>query len=158
LGLDPKDVEVEMIGLNHLIWLTKFKVNEEDGYQFLDEWIKSKSEVYWKKWWEIASDPFDIDLSPAAIDMYKHYGLLPIGDTVRAGTWKYHWNLETKKKWYGPFGGPDSEIGWSIYMAHLRKKMTELEQAVYDQTMPLISRYPPKAKWGASDSNHRFDR
>ncbi len=144
LGLRPSDVEVEMIGLNHLIWLTKFKVKGGEGYQLLDDWIRRESETYWRRWWETTSDPFDISLSPAAIDMYKTYGLLPIGDTVRAGTWKYHWDLETKRRWYGPFGGPDSEIGWSIYIADLRRKMMELEQAVHDHSVPLTLRYPPK--------------
>ena len=40
---------------------------------------------------------FDIDLSRAAIDMYRLYGLLPVGDTVRGGSWKYHYDLKTKQ-------------------------------------------------------------
>ncbi len=142
--VDPREVEVEMLGFNHVIWLTKFKYRGEDAYKYLDEWIKEDAEKYWKTWREYYHNPFEVDLSPAAIDMYKTYGLLPIGDTVRGGTWKYHWNLKTKQYWYGPYGGPDSEIGWAMYIAHLRGKMRELANAVYDLTTPITSKYPPR--------------
>jgi len=36
-------------------------------------------------------------MSPAAMDMYKFYGRMPIGDSTRNGSWKYHYNLEAKK-------------------------------------------------------------
>lgn len=141
----PKDkVEAEIIGFNHVIWLTKFKVDGEDGYKFLDKWIVTEADKYWKKWRETTANPFDIDLSPAAIDMYKNYGLLPIGDTVRGGTWKYHWNLETKKKWYGPYGGPDSEIGWAMYVAFLKMRLYEIYKAITDTSRPLTLLFPPK--------------
>ncbi|MEM4612961.1 MAG: alpha-glucosidase/alpha-galactosidase, partial [Ignisphaera sp.] len=130
--LDPKDIEVEMSGFNHVIWLTKFKYRGEDAYKYIDEWIEKDAEEYWRIWKEYVISPFDVDLSPAAIDMYKIYGLLPIGDSVRGGTWKYHWDLKTKQYWYGPYGGPDSEIGWAMYLAALKRHLEELTKAVYD--------------------------
>ncbi|MEM4827360.1 MAG: alpha-glucosidase/alpha-galactosidase [Desulfurococcaceae archaeon] len=142
--LSLEELEVEMVGFNHVIWLTKFKYKGEDAYKYLDDWIKEDAEHYWKVWREHTYNPFDIDLSPAAVDMYRTYGLLPIGDTVRGGTWKYHWDLKTKQYWYGPYGGPDSEIGWSMYIAHLRIKLRELASNVFDLSTPLTSRYPPK--------------
>jgi alpha-galactosidase len=142
--VDFKELEVEMSGFNHVIWLTKFIYRGENAYRYIDEWIKEDAERYWEVWREYVSNPFDVDLSSAAIDMYRTYGLLPIGDAVRGGTWKYHWDLKTKQYWYGPYGGPDSEIGWAMYMAALRIRMEELEHAVYDLTTPLTQRYPPK--------------
>ncbi len=138
------DLEVEMSGFNHVIWLTKFRYRGEDAYKYVDEWIKNNAEEYWAIWREHTWNPFDIDLSPAAIDMYKTYGLLPIGDTVRGGTWKYHWDLKTKQYWYGPYGGPDSEIGWSMYLAMLGRSLRMLAQAVADTSTPLVQLYPPK--------------
>ncbi|MEM0002170.1 MAG: alpha-glucosidase/alpha-galactosidase [Desulfurococcaceae archaeon] len=142
--IDPNELEVEMIGFNHVIWLTKFKYKGEDAYKYLDEWIREDAELYWKTWRESTYNPFDIELSPAAIDMYKTYGLLPIGDTVRGGNWKYHWDLKTKQYWYGPYGGPDSEIGWSMYIAHLKIKINELANAVFNTSRPITSNYPPR--------------
>ncbi|MCX8171052.1 MAG: alpha-glucosidase/alpha-galactosidase, partial [Candidatus Bathyarchaeota archaeon] len=109
--VDLREVEIDMMGLNHVIWLTKFKYKGEDGYRYLDDWIREDFEEYWAIRREHTTSPWDLNLCPAAIDMYRIYGYLPIGDSVRGGTWKYHWDLKTKQYWYGPYGGPDSEIG-----------------------------------------------
>lgn len=123
--------------------MTKFKYKGEDAYPSIDKWIKNDAEKYWKTWCEKQVNPFDIQMSPAAIDMYKAYGLFPVGDTVRGGTWKYHWNLETKKKWYGPLAGPDSEIGWETYLNMLSTILTSLASAVGNPA-PLTTVFPPK--------------
>lgn len=142
--VDLAELEVEMSGFNHVIWLTKFRYGGEDAYRYVDEWVERDAEEYWGVWRERVVSPFDVDLSPAAVEMYKTYGLLPIGDTVRGGTWKYHWDLKTKQKWYGPYGGPDSEIGWAMYLAHLRMNLDRLGYAVADTSKPLTQQYPPR--------------
>jgi len=144
LGLDLKDVEAVSVGFNHVIWMIKFRYKGEDAYPLLDEWIEKKAEEYWKTWHEKQTNPFDIQMSPAAVDMYRIYGLFPIGDTVRGGTWKYHWNLETKKKWFGPTGGPDSEIGWKLYLEGHEKALNRAINAIHDQSTPLTKLLPPR--------------
>jgi len=144
LGLDLKDVEVLLVGFNHLIWMTKFKYKGEDAYPLLDEWIEKNAERYWRAWRRKQKNPFDIQMSPAAVDMYRTYGLFPIGDTVRGGTWKYHWNLKTKKRWFGPTGGPDSEIGWRIYLESHEKRLKRSIEAIRDRTVPLTKLVPPE--------------
>ena len=135
--------EWEAVGFNHVIWLTKFKYDGRDGYELIDKWIEEKAEEYWKRWSVENLNPFNQQLSPAAVDMYKTYGLFPIGDTVRGGTWKYHWNLETKRKWYGMTGGPDSEIGWMLYIAFLQYRLMGIHEAVYDPSTRLTHRFLP---------------
>ncbi|MGY4687945.1 alpha-glucosidase AglA [Petrotoga sp. DB-2] len=110
LGLDAEKVEWQVAGVNHGIWLTKFMYEGKDAYPLIDELLEK--EVKNVK----PTNPFDDQLSPVAKDMYEFYGKMPIGDTVRNGSWKYHYNLETKKKWFGePWGGMDSELGWKWY-------------------------------------------
>lgn len=146
LKVKESEIEIEPVGFNHDIWATKFRINGEDGYSFLDEWIKNESEKYWKgEWLEKASkNPFMEQTSPAAVDMYKTYGLWPLGDTVRGGTWKYHWNLETKKKWFGPLGGPDSELGWKWYLNMQQEELTRFRKVIEDESKQLTSILPPK--------------
>jgi len=144
LGLDLKNVEVESIGFNHVIWMTRFRYEGEDAYPLLDEWIEKKAEKYWRVWRRKQKNPFDIQMSPAAIDMYRWYGLFPIGDCVRGGTWKYHWNLRTKKRWFGPTGGPDSEIGWKIYLEMHKEWLSRAVEALHDEKTPLTKILPPK--------------
>ncbi|MCX7845249.1 MAG: alpha-glucosidase/alpha-galactosidase, partial [Dictyoglomaceae bacterium] len=104
LGLDPNKVDWQVAGVNHGIWLNRFLYEGKNAYPLLDKWIEEKS-LEWEP-----RNPWDVQLSPASIDMYKFYGMLPIGDTPRNGSWKYHYSLETKRKWYGKFGGIDNEV------------------------------------------------
>lgn len=143
LGLDEGKVEIEAIGVNHDIWLTKFRYNGEDAYHMIDEWIVTKSEKYFEEWRANQWNPFDVHISPTAVDMYRMYGLWPIGDTVRSGTWKYHWDLKTKQYWYGPLGGPDSEIGWAMYLVSHRIEYNELVNALNNEKKPLTDYLPP---------------
>ena len=116
LKLEEEKVNWQVAGFNHGIWLNRFEYEGKDAYPLLDKWIEEKSGD-WKP-----SNPFDDQLSPVAIDMYKFYGVMPIGDTVRNSTWRYHRNLEIKKRWYGePWGGADSEAGWKWYQSALRE-------------------------------------
>lgn len=144
LKLDPSKVKAEMAGFNHVIWLTNFRYDDGDGYELLDKWIREEAENYWMRWRQTTNNPFDIQLSPAAVDMYEKYGMFPIGDTVRGGTWKYHWDLETKKKWYGPFGGPDSEIGWMLYVTYLNYQLQMIRDFMDAESLPLTMLIPPK--------------
>lgn len=120
LGLDPKEVDWQVAGVNHGIWLNRFRYRGEDAYPLLDEWIEKELPR-----WE-PENPWDVQMSPAAMDMYRFYGMLPIGDTVRNGTWKYHWNLETKKEWFGKFGGIDNEVERPKFHQMLRKAREDL--------------------------------
>ncbi|NNG68247.1 alpha-glucosidase AglA [Caldanaerobacter subterraneus] len=114
LELEHDKVDWQVAGVNHGIWLNRFIYEGKNAYEKLNAWIEEKSHD-WKP-----LHPFNDQLSPAAIDMYKFYGVLPVGDTVRNSSWRYHKNLETKKKWYGePWGGADSEIGWKWYQETL---------------------------------------
>lgn len=116
LNLEKEKIDWQVAGFNHAIWLTRFHYDGKDAYPILDEWFKEHPNGKSPK------NPFDDQLSPAAIDTYHFYGRMPIGDTVRNSGWKYHYDLETKKKWYGgPWGGADSELGWKWYEDRLRE-------------------------------------
>lgn len=143
LGLKPSDVEAEVVGFNHVVWLRRFTMHGRDLYPLIDEWIQTKADRYWERWRIEQRDPFDIQMSPAAVDMYKRYGLFPVGDTVRGGTWAYHWDLKTKQYWYGPTGGPDSEIGWMLYLAGHEWYTGMLEKVASDPRIPISSLFPP---------------
>ncbi len=143
LNLDIKDVDWQVAGFNHAIWLTKFEKNGKDLYPLLDEWIKAHPEG------EKPENPFDDQLSRAAIDTYRFYGKMPIGDTVRNSSWKYHYNLEEKKKWYGePWGGADSEVGWKWY----EEKLNQIT-ALMSELAKLLEKHEEMTLKEALDAN-----
>lgn len=145
LRLRQKDVKVSIAGFNHNIWLANFLHNDEDAYPILDQWIEKTAEEYWKSDEYLNSPPWVAEqMSPAAVDMYRMFGLFPIGDTLRsASPWWYHTDLETKKRWYGPTGGFDSEIGWTMYLDLLREVLDQLRVWSSDPTVALTEAYPP---------------
>ena len=152
-GLDPENVEYQMAGINHNIWLTKFAHDDEDQYYRITDWVRNKADSYWKnnafyntydKNIDIHKISENVQFSKAAVDMYSTYGLFPVGDTVRSGTWKYHYDLETKKKWYGPYGGFDSEIGWGRYLSHIDANNKMMMNLPTLGKSKILEEIPPK--------------
>lgn len=145
LGLDRDKVSAEMVGFNHHIYLTDFRYEGKDAYPILDKWIEEKSEAYWKSEEYNTPGQFGFapeELTPGAVDAYKLYGLLPIGDAIRsASPWWHHTDLATKEKWYGINGGFDSEICWANYL-HLKDVHHEKIRKALDAGEPITSVYP----------------
>lgn len=136
LGLNPEEVDWQVAGVNHGIWLNRFLYRGENAYPLLDKWIEEESQ-HWQP-----ENPWDVQLSPAVIDMYKFYGMLPIGDTCRNGSWKYNYNLETKKKWYGKFGGIDNEVERPRFYEELRQRKRMMIELSKDPGIKLTKSWP----------------
>ncbi len=135
LGIDPAEVTWQAPGFNHVIYLTHFRSRGENAYPLLDEWIANKAEEYWATYQPSFGDT---DMSRSAIDQYRRVGLMPLGDTSRAfTTWWYHTDLATKKYWFGPLGGFDSEIGWHQYLDKLQYNLESIAHAVRNEQTPI---------------------
>ncbi|MEM0057234.1 MAG: alpha-glucosidase/alpha-galactosidase [Candidatus Geothermarchaeota archaeon] len=152
-GANPPNVHLQMAGINHNIWLTEFSIDGEDQYPKIDDWVKNHSESYYRndKFYNTYDPNIDIhdisqhvQFSKVAVDMYQNFGLFPVGDTVRSGTWKYHYDLETKKRWYGPYGGFDSEIGWKKYLDHIAINNNKLRDLSEMDKGTILNEIPPK--------------
>ncbi|HRW93371.1 MAG TPA: alpha-glucosidase AglA [Thermotogota bacterium] len=115
IGLDPEKVDWQVAGVNHGIWLTRFHYAGKDATPLIEAYFNER-----ESW--APENPFDDHLSFAAEDAFRFYGQLPVGDTVRNSSWKYHYDEPTKKKWYGePWGGADSPSGWKWYQQSLEQ-------------------------------------
>jgi alpha-galactosidase len=145
IGLDPDTCTVQMAGFNHCIWLTDILSKGENAYPLIDEWIDNQAKEYWNSEHYLKSLPWESEqMSPSAVDTYHLYGLFPIGDTVRSmSPWWHHTDLRTKQQWYGPHGGFDSEIGWSIYLNYRDNKLKIMNKFVKDPTLPITDELPP---------------
>ena len=71
------------------------------------------------------------------------YGLYPIGDTTRSFTWKYHYNLETAKRWFGHLGGTDSEVGLQLRLQRFQAGLDKLFRLTNDPNAKLTEEVPP---------------
>lgn len=146
LGLDPAGVGFEAPGVNHCVWMTHFRYDGKDAYPLLDRWIETESAAFWR---EPRSRFTQTQLSPAAIDMYRFYGLLPLGDTSRAiwpEAWWYHLDVASKRRWWGePLGGFDSDEGWAAYLRGLATDVERMTAAAGDPGARLTEIFAPRA-------------
>ncbi len=143
MGYGEADMDIESIGLNHTIWMTKFRKGKEDAYPLFREWIDIEYPSFYKMWLMTSkTNPLSVQMSPAMVDMYNDYGLIPVGDTVRSGSWKYHRNLRSKKRWYGALGGFDSPLGWKFYLDMEERNMGMIRNALGNLGSPLSNLFP----------------
>ena len=154
LGIDHRKVTWQAPGLNHNIWLTRFEYEGRDAYPLIDEWIESKGEAYWAEtaasrpmgtrkigWSGELTRAWEIDLSRAAVHMYRLYGLMPLGDTTwmkRIGWW-YHKDLAAKRYWFGePWGGQRSQLSWPMYVENQERIVEEIARLARDPKESLV--------------------
>lgn len=143
LGLDPSALDVQVAGFNHAIFLTRFRHRGQDAYPLLDEWIERKAEEYWQSP-EYLYDPWRTQLSRAAVEMYRLYGLFPIGDAVRAvSPWWFNRDLRSRQWWY-PAGGPDSEVGWTFHLHRLQRGLETMQRLYQNPEASLVREFPPE--------------
>ena len=133
LNLDPEHVTFEAPGFNHCIWLTRLHYQGTDVYPLIDEWITTQAQEYWRT--HVQANPFDIQMSPAAVHQYQLFGLFPIGDTVRSGGWWYHTDRRVKHRWFGhPWGGPDTEHSRPHHVHELIQRRETIKQMLETDT------------------------
>lgn len=143
MGFDSKRVKAESVGVNHTIWMTKFEKERENAYPAFREWLEEEYASFYRGWYQTSkSNPLSVQMSPATMDMYKEYGLIPVGDTVRSGTWKYHRNPKSKKKWYGALGGFDSPDGWKFYLEMEERNMRVISSILKRADVTLSGLFP----------------
>src|SRR5579859_4544763 len=100
LRMDPNKVDCTAVGINHCIYALKFLYEGKDIYPQLREWSEQNHDAFYALW---QGGNADYQTSRVTWDLFRLYGLLPIGDTVRASnpeTWWYHTDEETQVAWY----------------------------------------------------------
>ncbi len=138
LGLDTKQLEFKVPGVNHFVWLTDFRHDSEDAFPALDEWIKKESQKYFVKC------GLSSDVGPKAVDLYKRFGVFPIGDTCTPGggswVWWYHVDNETERRW------KEDPRGWWKWVLEPSKEdsVSRLTKAAYDPSAKVTSVFPPQ--------------
>lgn len=138
LGLERERISFQIPGVNHFVWLTHFHYRGEDSYPLLDEWIEKEAPEYWEK-----CSPSS-GLGPKAVDLYKRFGVFPIGDTCTPGggswPWWYHTDDETEKRWK-----EDPKKWWGIgEPPRSYKHVEELIKVASDPSIKVTSILPPQ--------------
>jgi alpha-galactosidase len=153
LGMKIEEMESEIAGINHNVWLLGLKYRGDDAYYRLREWVDIVSGPYLEYVTKYLKG-VDYQISPAAINIYKHFGLFPVGDTTRASQphmWMWHASEETEKTNFGPIKGRDSLQGFKDKMDE-RQLIINNMYAAYHQNGPLDGIFPTRySEWQVVD-------
>lgn len=135
LGLDREGLTFEIPGVNHFVWLTQCLHDGQDVMPLFDAWLDENAESYW------ATCALDDRLGPKQVDLYRRFGVFPIGDTGTFGGgswgWTYHtdsevearWNIDPARTWDTKFEGDRERVA-------LIGELGESEDARITATVP----------------------
>ncbi|MBL8131569.1 MAG: hypothetical protein JNL42_06900 [Anaerolineae bacterium] len=137
LGMEREFVTYEIPGVNHFVWLTHLYYKGQDAMPLLDRWIETEAEHHWA-----TCRPSDF-MGPVAVDLYRRFGVFPIGDTCNpgGGSWPYwyHTSDEVESRWH------ESPGGWyKDYFNHLASTVERIKTAGADASHPVTESFPPR--------------
>ena len=137
MGLDGDGLTYEMPGVNHFIWLTKLFYKGEDVLPNFNRWVEEESEHYFK------TCGMSDHMGPKPVDIYRRYGVVPIGDTatVGGGAWGYwyHQDDETERNWQ-----EDPQSWWNGHFRNVERTARENYRISQDPTAQMTIYLPPK--------------
>ncbi len=136
LGLNPERITFEIPGVNHFVWLTRFYHEGQDALPLIDRWIEEQAPTYWE-----TCGPCD-PLGPKAIDLYRRFGVFPIGDTGNPGggtwPWWYHVDDETERRW------KEDPAGWfDGYFRHTAERVAAIARWAADESIRVSDQFAP---------------
>ena len=137
LGLDRERLTFEIPGVNHTVFLTHAYHDGQDVFPLLDAWIENRSG-------RLLGDlrPSNY-LGPVPVDVYKRFGVFPIGDTCNPGggswPWWYHTDEATEHRWQ-----EDPAAWWRRYFTHSAERVAEIERAALDEAHHVSEAFPPQ--------------
>lgn len=128
LGFEREHVEFEASGINHFIWMTRFRYKGEDAFPLLNRYIKDK---------------YGKHAGTKPLDLYQRYGAYPLGDTYSTGggNWAYwyHSDDNTEKVWQEQPAGD-----WARHFNHLVDQLSLIKKAAYDLSVKVTDVFPAK--------------
>lgn len=135
MGLDFDKVTYEIPGVNHFVWCNQFHYDGKDAFPIMEKWLEEHGEEYFANC-EIC-DYF----GPKVVDLYKRYGVLPIGDTANpgGGAWgyEYHSSKEVEMQWK-----EDPKAWFDGYFGRSASRVAEIERAAYDYSNKVSDLIP----------------
>ena len=138
LGLERDQISYEIPGVNHSVWLTHFYYKGQDAFPLIDQWLAEKAPEYWKQQTKRSTLT-----GPKAFDLYKRFGVFPVGDTANPGggtwPWWYHTDEATEARWQ-----EDPQAWWDGYFSSCERKVAEIQRVVEDKSLKVSEHYPPQ--------------
>jgi alpha-galactosidase len=135
LGLEHDKISYEIPGVNHFVWMNRFEYEGKDAFPLLDTWIREKSAQHFR------TCEYSDYVGPKIIDLYRRFGVMPIGDTGNpgGGTWGYwyHTDRRTERKW------KEDPVRWfNGYFTSGLQTVADIKRVANDQTVRVSDAFP----------------
>lgn len=134
-GMEKDEISYEIPGVNHFVWLNDFRYKGEDAMPILEKWVRENAKEYGK------NCKFSDNLGPKPVDLYKKYGVFPIGDTANPGggawgSW-YHTSPEVEKYW-----NEDPDTWFQEYFENSMGTVEKVRNAAYNTEQKVSDLIP----------------
>lgn len=134
---EKEHLSFELPGVNHFIWLTKLSYKGEDVLPRFRRWVEEESQAYFSTCGE--SD----HMGPKPVDLYRRFGVVPVGDTATVGGgawgWWYHTDDATEKKWQ-----ENPQRWWNGYFDWVERVARENYRVANDPTVKMTEYLKPE--------------
>ena len=133
LGLEKKKLSFECVGVNHFVWLTKLYHNGEDALPQIRDWVDTKSTEYFK------TCNISDGNGPKAVDLYKRFGVFPIGDTCTPGGGSWGWWYHTDQE--ESYWNEDPKTWYEGYFKSGIEQVEKIRQVVADKSVSVMDAF-----------------
>jgi alpha-galactosidase len=138
LGLKRADITYEIPGINHFVFCTSFFHKGQNAWPLLDRWIQNESKQFWATRESAGLSP----LSPKAVDLYKTFGVMPVGDSAHwtGASWPYwyHSDPEVQKQ----FGEEDAWPQWKGFTDGSERTAQQMKAISLDDSKKVSEAFP----------------
>lgn len=137
LGLPRDRLEYAIPGINHFVWLSRLSSAGQDCLPQLRIWAEQQMRAMQ------AAEPLG-RMSRKSLDLYRRFGLYPIGDTASPGGgawgWWYHTSPEVEQAW------GERPRYWMDGYFRLVQELAEKAARIHaDPQADLLAEFPPRA-------------
>lgn len=135
LGVPSDELDFEIAGVNHHVWLTRATHGGEDLLPRVDAYEPRDTD----QWNETPTEESE-QYGPKAVDLCRCFGLFPIGDTPGASggawPWWYYANEAVERQWH-----QYPQAWWNWYFGYVDDQVA-LVQRMLTATQPLLELFP----------------
>lgn len=134
MGLDRSKISFQCPGINHFVWLNHFTYEGRDALPLVKKWMDEKADEFGR------SVGFCNDYGPKTTDIYRRYGLVPIGDTCTPGGGAWGWEYHTSREVEQQFN--ENPEGWyDVVFQMNNERIRSIIDDAWDDSVNLSEKY-----------------
>lgn len=130
MGLEREHCSFEVSGVNHFVFMNSFYYRGQNAFPLLDRWLEEGKNMELLQTTDMHEWRRYSKLGPKAVDIYRRFGVFPIGDTASAGggAWGWWYNTDEVKERYMD----DPEKWWDVHFKTSEEHLRDIWASIED--------------------------